>query len=1313
MHGTLPAHRRRLPILKNAYITTEQALDLSHISRYFGHMDSFKDGTRSAFPLDPAQRDALIALATTDTGNMLAVNGPPGTGKTSLLRAVIASAWVAPLYSNIKDPTCPLILACAATNQAVTNIISSFDETPGRVAFDENGEFLSTDQIEIDSRWLPRLTSYGWYVSDIDDAIRKGYGKYQIIDRKGSHKPWKFEGATNGFGDLTNEQIERTYLNCAESFFGSQIDLATTLTRLRNKVTSDVANIEQLQGNIREWFQALSDLVKAEPWTDSYEKQRLQLKESFERLSGKSGKRKQLEVKILEVEAKIDALAKYTDFTSTLPLYASLLSTLPSAHTSRNETDYPSIKQQYDDLGTLAARLEGARHLTFMQRIKAAFSTTFQRAEVEIRWSDLREMMRSFNLFVDDGQPDMEKWLLMISNRRNDLRARLELAAAEGIRLHLSRHGARLTPTANFRSEWPKEIDEHREMLRSVRSKLVLEVSEIDEQLAKIGISLNSLDPIRHTFLLAKDVVVKAQSAFVSTMGSLDTSISDDALILRSLKKGLQEALSFTQNQDGLRQLLQDINKHTQDWLDTRVRIRIFHFAARYWEGRYIVSRRHSIIRAQHDETFVMSSDEQLRELAMLAPVFVVTAFSAPKLMRRNLRDLEENAPPYLFGEADLLIVDEAGQGTAEIGANVFMFARKAIIVGDVDQLEPVWSMAESTDTGLVKRFGIAQFPAASNKTPYQELRSSGVLIAKGSVMRMAQRATLWCDPAFPKTPGLTLTNHYRCLAPIIEICNRMVYRGGLRVATRSPKKLWRPELQRLGFLVTDEVSNTKNPGGSRSNTSEADCIAQWIYENEASIVKHFSAKNIAKIEDLLAVITPFSGQKLALKKSLQKRYGLKWDEHDKSLIYNKITIDTVHTLQGAERQIVIFAMVETNDPTNPQFYDKGANLINVAVSRAKEMFIVAMTQKAVTYARNLSETKFSKPSDHLWNAVVTTGSRLNSSCLILVESPSKCAIVKEALGSSIELEVLATEGHIAELEKPDNWNALDSVQPMWSSLSDAGEKVFRRIELLWPDISVCYLATDSDPEGEAIAWHILRIIKDRKVSGDMTRASRDMPSVKRMRFFNLSPEEIFSAYQNASDGLDAGLVKSAIARTLLDHLITTLYPKRLGLSSEVQYARGIGRVQLGILDLVHQSLQADPRYVVRVSIPLKDGSHLLTYAMNPSQSGSSLVDRVWETTKVAQAEIAMTRIQEKFGKNEVEISVKWKAFPMVQCQPYPSLNTARLLALAWRSNRVPPSMTMSALQDLYEGVISMRQGANVSKVENSPALDPLIEESQ
>ncbi len=94
-------------------------------SALLGHIDTFdaKKGKREGFALERSQRIAATAMTQVPPGELLAVNGPPGTGKTSFLRAVIGTEYV---HAALRGADPWIILATAATNKAVTNIIESF-----------------------------------------------------------------------------------------------------------------------------------------------------------------------------------------------------------------------------------------------------------------------------------------------------------------------------------------------------------------------------------------------------------------------------------------------------------------------------------------------------------------------------------------------------------------------------------------------------------------------------------------------------------------------------------------------------------------------------------------------------------------------------------------------------------------------------------------------------------------------------------------------------------------------------------------------------------------------------------------------------------------------------------------------------------------------------------------------------------------------------------------------------------------------------------------------------------------------------------
>ena len=98
---------------------------------------SMSDG----FPLTDSQRRAVHAFLASEEGDVTAVSGPPGTGKTTMLQAIVANLLTQRALDR-EDP--PLVVGTSTNNQAVTNIISSF----ASVAKDEPGS--------LDLRWLPQ-----------------------------------------------------------------------------------------------------------------------------------------------------------------------------------------------------------------------------------------------------------------------------------------------------------------------------------------------------------------------------------------------------------------------------------------------------------------------------------------------------------------------------------------------------------------------------------------------------------------------------------------------------------------------------------------------------------------------------------------------------------------------------------------------------------------------------------------------------------------------------------------------------------------------------------------------------------------------------------------------------------------------------------------------------------------------------------------------------------------------------------------------------------------------------------------------------
>ncbi|WP_316979902.1 AAA domain-containing protein [Shumkonia mesophila] len=354
--------------------------------------------------------------------------------------------------------------------------------------------------------------------------------------------------------------------------------------------------------------------------------------------------------------------------------------------------------------------------------------------------------------------------------------------------------------------------------------------------------------------------------------------------------------------------------QRVDDALDTRVRPELFHLAGRYWEGRWLMEMTEALQR--NDKTFKGRSrdmcERRWRRFAKLTPCLVATAFTAPRLF-----DYYDGDTKRLFDFIDLLIVDEAGQMPPQVGAALFAFARKALVVGDVMQLEPVWGIDADTDGGNLVSYGMDDD---------REVMKRGMLASEGSVMALAQSAT-----AFTAAPhrGLFLNEHWRCRSSIIAYCNELAYRDALKPMRSDGEYPW----PALGYAHVPGRASSSDL--SRVNADEAGVVAKWLARRRSELIQHYEKqeekRNVRKLGEVVAIVTPFRAQIKELRDALGAA-GL-GDEN--------ITVGTVHTLQGAEKDVVLFSPVYDAGHTGGLFFDRNISMLNVAVSRARESFLV------------------------------------------------------------------------------------------------------------------------------------------------------------------------------------------------------------------------------------------------------------------------------------------------------------------------------------------------------------------------------------
>lgn len=363
------------------------------------------------------------------------------------------------------------------------------------------------------------------------------------------------------------------------------------------------------------------------------------------------------------------------------------------------------------------------------------------------------------------------------------------------------------------------------------------------------------------------------------------------------------------------------------DELDVSLRHKAFQLALHYWEGRYLLDLELDLADPKFLSKGAPATKNRWKRQAKLTPCFVSTFYMAPKFFNylKFLKKGDDGKSiwdfPPLFDFIDLLIVDEAGQVTPEVGAATFSLAKQAIIVGDLKQIEPVWNISEKIDKGNLKK---TQLIKDYDDLIYEEeFDPKGFLASTGSIMKMAQNACNFKEKGLVEK-GVLLVEHRRCYDEIINYCNVLAYEGKLvPLKGKAKNDLLFPPM----YCIHTE-GNSKVVNSSRQNQNEVNAIVKFLTMNKENIKQKYG-----KIEESIGIITPFVGQKNSLIYAL-KRAGFNT---------NTLKVGTVHALQGAERQIVIFSMVYGSGDSSTMFFDRDnkPNMLNVAVSRAKDNFIV------------------------------------------------------------------------------------------------------------------------------------------------------------------------------------------------------------------------------------------------------------------------------------------------------------------------------------------------------------------------------------
>lgn len=289
---------------------------------------------------------------------------------------------------------------------------------------------------------------------------------------------------------------------------------------------------------------------------------------------------------------------------------------------------------------------------------------------------------------------------------------------------------------------------------------------------------------------------------------------------------------------------------------------------------------------------------------------------------------------------------------------------------------------------------------------------------------------------------------------------------------------------------------------------------------------------------------------------------------------------------------------------------------------------------------------------------------------VVVVESPAKAKAINKYLGS--DYTVLASYGHVRDL--PAKQGSVDpekKFEMVWAYNKGADKNIKQIVEAV-KRADTLYLATDPDREGEAIAWHICEVLKEKKLLHKLT--------VHRSVFYEITKKAILEAIQHPRT-LNQELIDAYLARRALDYLVGfTLSPV---LWHKLPGSKSAGRVQSVALRLITdrereiELFKSEEYWTIDVDLATEAQK---TFVARLAAYRGEKIKKFSLTSKAS-----VTPIVAAIQKSEFSVASIDKK--RVKRNPYPPFTTSTLQQEAARKLGFSASRTMKLAQNLYEGI--------------------------
>ncbi|MDR1425891.1 MAG: type I DNA topoisomerase [Rickettsiales bacterium] len=290
---------------------------------------------------------------------------------------------------------------------------------------------------------------------------------------------------------------------------------------------------------------------------------------------------------------------------------------------------------------------------------------------------------------------------------------------------------------------------------------------------------------------------------------------------------------------------------------------------------------------------------------------------------------------------------------------------------------------------------------------------------------------------------------------------------------------------------------------------------------------------------------------------------------------------------------------------------------------------------------------------------------------LVVVESPAKAKTINKYLGK--DYRVLASFGHVRELPRKNGSVNPDEDFSMDYCPIKKAQKHIKELVDSAKDSDTIILASDPDREGEAIAWHVAEILRQKKAIKSGTKIGRAV--------FNAITRDAVTKAMGEIRELNMDLVNAQQARVALDYLVGfSLSPV---LWRKLPGSRSAGRVQSVALRLICErqseivNFKAEEYWSLEALLKTKKNEDIVARLM--MVDGKKL-DKLSIKNEDEAKKLKSELEKEKYQVNKIESKE-------IRRNPFAPFTTSTLQQEASKKLGFLAKKTMSLAQKLYEGV--------------------------